>query len=121
MQILNQRKTFGLLDWIGSIGGIARSLTFAFELAAFFFSYQLFISTVLKNLFFVKKSLFNDVSQNGRASVSRFDPGWSPDEEQKSSQLWSEGNFIADFFSKQITSLNRKKTKNIAIDSSEYT
>lgn len=58
MQILNQRKTFGLLDWIGSIGGIARTLTFFFEIAAFIFSYQLFISTVLKNLFFIKRSLF---------------------------------------------------------------
>lgn len=59
MQVYNRRNTFGLLDWISSIGGIARTLTFAFEVAAFFFSYQLFISTVLKNLFFIKKSLFN--------------------------------------------------------------
>jgi len=39
MKVYNRRNTFGVLDWISEIGGIARTLTFAFEVAAYVFSY----------------------------------------------------------------------------------
>jgi hypothetical protein len=64
--LVNTRKSYGLLDWLASIGGIAASIMGVIGAISFYLSYQMFISVVLENLFFVKKGLFNkqDESQN---------------------------------------------------------
>jgi len=56
--LINTRKSYAFLDWLSAIGGISKSVMAIFGLISFFFSYQMFISVVLENLFFIKKGLF---------------------------------------------------------------
>lgn len=58
--LVNTRKSYGLLDWLTSIGGFTTSLMGILGLVSFYLSNQLFISVVLENLFFVKKGLFKN-------------------------------------------------------------
>lgn len=57
--LVNTRKAYGLLDWLSSIGGFATSIMGLLGMVSFYLSYQIFISVVLDNLFFVKKGLFS--------------------------------------------------------------
>jgi hypothetical protein len=57
--LVNTRKSYGLLDWLASIGGIATAIMGVFGAISFYLSYQMFVSVVLENLFFVKKGLFS--------------------------------------------------------------
>jgi len=48
-----------LTDWLSDVGGIAGSLMAIFGMISTVFSYQIFIATVLENLFFVKTNIYN--------------------------------------------------------------
>jgi len=62
--LVNTRKAYGLLDWLSSVGGFATSIMGVLGLVSFYLSYQLFISVVLDNLFFVKKGLFSKADED---------------------------------------------------------
>lgn len=63
--LVNTRKSYGLLAWLASIGGLAKSVMAVFGLISFTVSYQMFISIVLENLFYIKKSLFSKAATKG--------------------------------------------------------
>lgn len=61
-QSINKRIEYTFTDWLSSVGGIARSLMFIFGVISTVFSYQIFIGTVLENLFLVKTNIFSNGS-----------------------------------------------------------
>ena len=45
-----------LTDWLSDVGGLSKSLVLVFSLVTYFFSYRIFVGTVLENLFFIKRN-----------------------------------------------------------------
>lgn len=56
---VSSRIEYTLTDWLSEVGGIAGSLMAIFGMISTVFSYQIFIATVLENLFFVKTNIYN--------------------------------------------------------------
>lgn len=63
VMLINLSETRAFSDWLSSVGGISKSLLLVFMLCSQFFSYRIFIGTVLENLFFIKKYYFKQTEE----------------------------------------------------------
>ena len=119
--LVNTRKSYGLLDWLASIGGIAKSVMAVFGFVSFFFSYQIFIKTVLENLFFIKKGLFRQQDELKKKGTSKSTDLKSVNSERKMSDTlrqYKTGGFRYQDL-KKTDQVQQKRLAHMCIDEQE--
>ena len=56
----NVKLSYGLVQWLSNVGGLGGAVSNIFGLLATLLSYQIFIKTVLGNLFTSNETIFKD-------------------------------------------------------------
>ena len=72
---MNNAQGYDIGTWLAAVGGISKSVLAVFAVVTHIFSYRIFVSTVLENLFLVKKNVGVHLEQdiNEEESIDKFD------------------------------------------------
>jgi hypothetical protein len=100
--VLNQRSEYTILSLISDVGGLGGSLMGIFAVVSAIFSYQIFIGTVLENLFLIKANVLGKIN---------------PDQGQPKANSMRRRSFSV--VTKQNTQISEKQLTNMTIDEEE--